>query len=91
MKSYLNSIQDGIRMITANTVVNNTKQAGETSLVGNLTEVITHENINSTPDHIEVVSVDIINDNDSIASADDQVPEIPIATVGAPYQTHNLN
>ena len=31
------------------------------------------------------------SDNDSIASADDQVPEIPIATVGAPYQIHNLN
>ena len=94
MKSYLNSIQDGIRMIAANTVVNNAELSGQTPQVNNPTEVEvdTHESIISNPDHIELVSVDIVNeDNDSIASADDQVHEIHTATEGAPRHMHNLN
>ena len=94
MKSYLNSIQDGIRMIAANTVVNNAELSGQTPQVNNPTEVEvdTHESIISNPDHIELVSVDIVNeDNDSIASADDQVHEIHTATEGAPHHMHNFN
>ena len=62
--------------------------------VNNPTEVAvdTHDSIISNPDHIELVSVDIVDENnDSIASADDQVHEIHTATEGAPHHMHNLN
>ena len=81
-------------MIAANSVVSNAEPSSQTPQVNNPTEVevVTHESIISNPDLIEVVSVDIVNeDNDSIASADDQVPEIHTATVEAPHNMHNLN
>ena len=37
-------------------------------------------------------SIDIVNENnDSLASADEHVPEVPTVTVGTPPHVHNLN
>ena len=93
MKSCLNTIRDGIVSISANTNKNFPEEAGQTLLDGNPTEVTTQEDININPDHIEVVSVEIVNENDdSFASADDQVPEVSTVTERSPHHhVHNLN
>ena len=44
-------------------------------------DLITWDNVDKDPNHIEVVSVEVMNvqdDNDSVASADDHVPDIQL-------------
>ena len=59
IKSYLNNIQDGIRLVAANAVI--PEQTVQTPEVNKPTELMTHVCVNTNPDHIEVVSVDIVN------------------------------
>ena len=71
--------------IWANTIKNIPEEAGQTLQDDDPTEVTTQEDIEINPDHIEVVFTDIVNENnDSYASADDQVPEVPTVTQRSP-------
>ena len=86
----MNNIQDGIRLVAANAVI--PEQPVQTPEVNNPTELMTHESANTNPDHIEIVSVDIVNENDdSLAPADDHVPEIPTVTLGTSHHELNSN
>ena len=91
IKNLLNSLQDGISMIAAN-AINNTPadRAGNATKDNVRRGNSIHDDNTEKPEHIEVVSVEIVNDmDDSIASADENVPEIP--SVGTPHTSQNLN
>ena len=78
-------------MIAAN-AINNTPadRAGNATKVNVRRGNSEHDDNTEKPEHIEVVSVEIVNDmDDSIASADENVPEIP--SVGTPHTSQNLN